>query len=576
MLTVKRGGLQVHIKLADEALARSLKNLGVEDMNGIVRTVGTLTRALSFLSTSANPEFLISNFARDLQEAGINLAGEQGGAMAKKVMKNVPRALRGAYRAIRKGDTTDPWARHFLEMRAAGGLVGHLDYGGIEKQAGKLQGMLKDLNPSAPRKAWIALRGLGHLIQDTNTVVESGVRVSAYVAAREAGMSVDRAAALAKNLTVNFNRRGELGPVLNSLYMFANAGIQGTTRMLQALQHKRTQQIVGGIVGLGTLLEILNQAMSGSGDDDKKYYENIPDWVKAHNLILMMPDGEHYVMIPLPYGYNLFNAIGQNLGSIFFGKSPVDAASSIVHAGLEAFNPLGGSASLLQLMSPSLVDPIVQQAENLSFFGTPIKPTGSPFGPEKPQSTLYWNSVSPMARDVATWLNEATGGSPVRPGAIDISPNILQHWTEFVGGGVGRTLSKTLNTATRLATGEDLPIKEVPFLRRVFGEPSETAVSGAYREALDETIRARDEVRYFRKVGDPQRSAEVIREHGAEMRLYPFAHAVDQQISKLNGRIKLLESRGAPKYLREPLVDRVEALKAKFIKRYEAATGTSG
>lgn len=574
VLTVKRDGKEVHIQLEDEQLARSLKNLGAEDSGAIVRTMGKLTRALSFLSTSANPEFLISNFARDLQEAGINLAGEQGAAMAKKVMKNVPKALRGAYRAIRKGDTTDPWAKHFREMRAAGGLVGHLDSQSIEKQAGRLEGMLKDLDPSKPRKVLIALRGIGHLIQDSNTVVESGVRLSAYVAARKAGMSIARAAELAKNLTVNFNRRGELGPVMNSLYMFFNAGIQGTTRMIQALGHPRTQKIVGGIVGLGVLLEILNQSMSGSGDDDKKYYDQIPTWVKDHNLILMMPDGKHYAMLPLPYGYNTFHALGRNVGSLFFGAKPIDAAGAILHAGLDAFNPLGGAGSVLQAISPTLLDPLVQQAENLTHFGTPIKPGQSPFGPPKPESTLYWNSVNPVAKDVATWLNDATGGSPVRPGAIDFSPEILQHWTEFMAGGVGKTFMKAVNTGTRLATGEDLPVKEVPFLRRVFGEPDERSSAGVYREHLNEVVRARNEIRYFRKAGDPARAAEVAREHGAEMRLYPMAHAIDQQVSALHSRLKLLESRGASRQVRDTLAKRIEALKAKFIRRYEAATAT--
>jgi hypothetical protein len=40
---------------------------------------------------------------------------------------------------------------------------------------------------------------------------------------------------LARNLTVDFNKKGEVGPGINALYMFANASIQGTVRTASAL-----------------------------------------------------------------------------------------------------------------------------------------------------------------------------------------------------------------------------------------------------------------------------------------------------------------------------------------------------
>jgi len=291
--------------------------------------------------------------------------------------------------------------------------------------------------------------------------------------------------------------------------------------------------------------------------------------VKDHNLIIMLPDGEHYVMLPLPYGYNTFHALGRNLGSLFFGQGPVDAAAAIVHAGLDAFNPLGGATSLLQFMSPTLTDPIVQQAENLSHFGTPIKPEQSPFGPPRPESAMYWNSVNPVAKDVTVWLNEATGGSPVRPGAIDISPETIEHWTEFVGGGAGRTLMKTFNTGARLATGQDLPLKEIPFLRRIIGEPDERVSAGDYREAVNEVVRARSELKYFAQAGDRERTAEVRRDYGAEIRLYGLAQATDTRISKLKRQARLLESRGLKSDVIEQQID---TLKMRFTRRYTAAT----
>jgi hypothetical protein len=53
---------------------------------------------------------------------------------------------------------------------------------------------------------------------------------------RKAGLSRDKAAELAKNLTVNFNKSGEWGTVANSLYLFFNASVQGTSRLIRTLK----------------------------------------------------------------------------------------------------------------------------------------------------------------------------------------------------------------------------------------------------------------------------------------------------------------------------------------------------
>jgi hypothetical protein len=71
------------------------------------------------------------------------------------------------------------------------------------------------------------------------------VRLSAYKNARERGMSQNAAASLAKNLTVNFNRRGSWGVAMNSMYLFYNASVQGTARIFMAMGNKRVRRVLG-------------------------------------------------------------------------------------------------------------------------------------------------------------------------------------------------------------------------------------------------------------------------------------------------------------------------------------------
>src|SRR5690606_20878797 len=102
-----------------------------------------------------------------------------------------------------------------------------------------------------------------------------------------------KAASLAKNLTVNFNRRGDWGVVANSLYLFFNAGMQGSARMLQALKTSpKVRRIAAGIIVFAAMLDMLNRAIGGEDDDDIPKYDKIPPWVKERNLIIMNPWSE--------------------------------------------------------------------------------------------------------------------------------------------------------------------------------------------------------------------------------------------------------------------------------------------
>ena len=63
-----------------------------------------------------------------------------------------------------------------------------------------------------------------------NEAFENAIRLSAYIESRKVGATKQRAAQLSKSVTINFNKSGELGATLNSMFLFFNASIQGLTR----------------------------------------------------------------------------------------------------------------------------------------------------------------------------------------------------------------------------------------------------------------------------------------------------------------------------------------------------------
>ncbi|WP_340507209.1 LPD38 domain-containing protein [Escherichia coli] len=167
------------------------------------------------------------------------------------------------------------------------------------------------------------------LVEDANGAVENALRLSAYKHARDAGLSRQQAASLAKNMTVNFNRRGEQGALMNSLYMF-NASIQGTANLVRTLGHLNgdgpllerlrwknlnvPQKIALAAVGAGYLLARLTAVLAGEDDDGVNWYDKVPYHVKERNLVIMKSvfggKAGEYWSIPLPYGTTFSSCSG--------------------------------------------------------------------------------------------------------------------------------------------------------------------------------------------------------------------------------------------------------------------------
>src|SRR5690606_34402272 len=157
-------------------------------------------------------------------------------------------------------------------------------------------------------------------VQDLNGAVENGIRLSVYVNLRKAGATEKQAASIAKNLTVNFNRKGEWAGTMTALYLFYNASIQGTVRMLQAMKHPKVQLVVAGIVVAHAMLDVLNGLLAPEDDDKENRYDKIPDYTKNHNIIIVNPFAEKGdksivgLKVPVPYGYNVFAVTAYKIG----------------------------------------------------------------------------------------------------------------------------------------------------------------------------------------------------------------------------------------------------------------------
>ncbi|TJQ39352.1 hypothetical protein C9Z69_24660, partial [Escherichia coli] len=248
--TTKKNGKKYYIKLHDPRLMRAMKNMGPETSNAVIRTLGKVNRFLATVNTSYNPEFLVSNFIRDVQTAVMNLKAEQGRSDGKlkgldnlsalAVVKDSRSAMSAVYASLRGKTLTGKgaqWQKVWKEFVEDGGKTGWFNMGDLEGQQKEMDRLVSLAKGGWKGQSIGAWNSFLNLVEDANGAVENALRLSAYKHARDAGLSRQQAASLAKNMTVNFNRRGEQGALMNSLYMFANASIQGTANLVRTLGH---------------------------------------------------------------------------------------------------------------------------------------------------------------------------------------------------------------------------------------------------------------------------------------------------------------------------------------------------
>ncbi|EEQ2043143.1 hypothetical protein LWI76_004440, partial [Escherichia coli] len=443
--TTKKNGKTYYIKLHDPRLMRAMKNMGPETSNAVIRTLGKVNRFLATVNTSYNPEFLVSNFIRDVQTAVMNLKAEQGRSDGKlkgldnlsalAVVKDSRSAMSAVYASLRGKTLTGngaQWQKVWKEFVEDGGKTGWFNMGDLEGQQKEMDRLVSLAKGGWKGQSIGAWHSFLNLVEDANGAVENALRLSAYKHARDAGLSRQQAASLAKNMTVNFNRRGEQGALMNSLYMFANASIQGTANLVRTLGHLNgdgplperlrwknlnvPQKIALAAVGAGYLLGSLNRSVAGEDDDGVNWYDKVPSHVKERNLVIMksMFGGKagEYWSIPLPYGYNVFFLLGHTAEGVAAGDLTASrAAGNVVGGVLGAFSPIGSetsetlSGALLKNAAPTILRPFANLAMNENFMGAQIYQENMPFGTPKPDSQLGRRSTPEAYKAFASWLN---------------------------------------------------------------------------------------------------------------------------------------------------------------------------
>ena len=544
-------------------MVESLKNLDAEQMGLAMGTIGEVTRFMASVNTQYNPVFGAWNFARDVQGAALNLTTTEIAGQEGKVLKGVFPALRSIYsdlRAQRAGkEPSGEWQELFERYLKAGGATGYKDqFSRGNDKAGIVARELKKLDRGNARKAADAVF---NWLSDYNDAMENAVRLSAFKVALDQGLSEDKAASLAKNLTVNFNRKGASSPTLQSLYAFFNASVQGTKRLAETLQGPAGRKIMAGGFTLG-VMQAIALSMAGFDDDEP------PAFLKDKNLILPLSDG-NYLVIPMPMGFNIFPGLGRltteyilgQAGAITGAKGLGDKVISATSLVLDSFNPLG-SGSLLQILSPTAFDPLAAIQSNKDAFGRPISKEDRATAPT-PGFMRSREGASWFSKNLAEFLNyvSSPAGTMYTKGKISPTADQLDYLIGQYTGGVGREVMKTGEYLGAAAKGEtaELPSYRVPIAGKLYGETTTpAAISAKFYANVTELAQHENEIK--QRMKNKEDTREYRTEH-PEVRFINRANYLENQITQLNKQKKLLQEKDAP----EERIKKIDEQKTKLM-----------
>ena len=463
IFTYKVGGVEHYIRVSDEITLRALKNLDPVVSNRLFRAVMAGSRLMSGFATSRNPDFILPNFVRDLQTAAANISVEQGEKMAAKAVAGSLKAVHQIGKAVHSPEAAQGYAKEYLEL---GALTDWIEPQTIQKRLSGLDKMLKE---STPRRG---LREVAEVMNSIGSAVENGTRFAAYKEFRSAGIPAEKAVVLAKELTVNWSKKGEWGPFANSLYLFFSASANGTLRMGQVIRSNpaKAAKIAGAFVATGYAVAALNRAWGGKDEqDDKLWWDKQNDSNKRRYAMIQHQDGETTKM-PLAPGWGFFYYLGTKLEeAAHTHKADI---GNLVSALAEQTIPVGGG-SPAQVVSPWFLDPVVQTSENKDFKGDPIYQERFP-GDTAPYASHPDDRASETAKAISKLANELTGGTGVRRGSVDIPPRAIDHVTAEAGSGLGRFLDRVQRVARAKIKGEENPWREWPVISRFKGDKPDT------------------------------------------------------------------------------------------------------
>lgn len=531
---VKRGGKTYILTIngnprAAQAINGLLNPDATENPGAIA--LKAMTNWIARMATARNVEFAISNAMRDL-EFSTTLIPKEGTEYYGRYVKNYLTCVKNIGRLVNRLndnilDTSNPLEKAFYDFIYNGGETGYTFMRGVERYKGEITKALSELRAKEGKSkierlgnkvvyghhyiindAWnIYMKGAEYLSRCT----EDWVRFAVFLTSRQMGRSMEQSIMDAKEVTVNFNRKGAgsksagkwdvsnffsmnnlhflsayAASVFKNFYAFSNASIQGLDKNVRLHLNHTAGMLMwdGAAVMLGMLsamcVPLMLSAIGGDPDD----YWDMPDSMRRMGIMLPLGKDGRFLTLPMSIEHRAAYGIGELLGTVVCGSENLPASEITFQAfeQLSQILPLDlteGNGSMLSLV-PTAVRPEVEIAFNKNWLGMPIYK--EPFNKNTPAFRNVYQSTNPNYIAMSKWLNEVQGGGDYERAGVQVNPAMVQHLVESYTGGAGKFVSRTSGVIAKIIQGEQIRSNEIPFYRTLVKSVDDRTHNRAARE----------------------------------------------------------------------------------------------
>lgn len=595
IIKVKRGGIDYSIYLNGNPRAAQAVN-GMTNPDAVdswlIRKARVIKNFMARMFTSQNPAFIISNLSRDVIFAGTAVYAKEDAKYAARYAKNITVALaKGQLIGLihrfetDRLDNSKDLDRYFGEFIRNGGETGFTQLNTVDDFKRDIDRFAREMKQGqvmkVSTKVW---NGIWDGIEYMNRCAEDATRFSVYMTSRQMGRSVERSISDAKEITVNFNRKGSGGfgaRLMNFAYIFFNAAVQSLANAGKIMYEHPMKALaaLGAFSAAGFMAPLLAQAIiSAFGGDDDAYWD-LPEWVRRNNFVFYIPWSDNkFLIIPISQELRPFYAMGEIAMSVLMGKEEVldglkSAAGSFMD--LLPIDFMGNGGNLAISLTPTVAQPFAQLVANTDYFGSPIYRRND-YNKLDPAWTKAYKGTSPMLVNASKWLNEVTGGDDVKRGWIDPinNPAVIEHLFESYLGGTGKTINRAAKTFSMIWNPDMRDIRNVPIASTFIQESDDERVAGnqlnrEYFKLMDEFKETSHTVSGYKKKArmGSMEYADKLNEfmETPDFERYSKARGYANTISKLRQALKRAQESGEDVMVEENLQQILHDLKRQMV-----------
>ena len=499
----------------DPQLAQAMNNTRAHRVREIQsgkldRAAAWLGRKMAAAYTSLSPLFIPSNYFRDLTMTLASTAIREDAKYNYLLRKNLATSwnlgfmLRdyqnGKLREKVSNGNATPKEQMFYDFMMNGGETGFVSSLDVEDLKKKFKNDLKDLDrwKANPVK-------VGHTIMDSieflNRMIEDSNRFAVYMTSIQYGRSIDEAVNDAKDVTLNFNRKGtgEYGwQMIRNLYLFINPAVQSLQTLGALAKHHpfKFTAVTASWLASGVLVPIVNAALMSllDGDDDKDKYWQFTKWDRRNNLIMWIPFTHEYVKIPLAQEFRAFYGIGDMIASKMMGGELAEESWSQYAEDLLGLvvdmlplDPTGYDGNIAVSLMPNAIRPVFELAFNVDFTGKPLF-KDTEYNKYDPNFTKAYVGTPDWLVRVSKMVNSIGNDYPdVQQNSIDAfgdprynlnNPAVVDHVLSSYLGGAYTMGSQVLGVLTKsLNDPKEIKVADIPLFSKFVSNPDDRPVT---------------------------------------------------------------------------------------------------